>query len=130
MEALSAALIFKPELAKHSTEALRASYSSYDILSLIFFCAHNLFPNLQQVEASTLRSINDLTFGNLPLESQAQIRQLAHNLNQLLQHMNGKDEIFTVGSFSRIVGTELEALNSAKTRRKVKEMFVFITTYK
>lgn len=67
-----------------------------------------------------MRSINDLTFPNLPLESQAQVRQLVHNLNQLLQHINGKDEIFTVGSFSRIVGTELEALNSAKIRRKVK----------
>jgi hypothetical protein len=68
-----------------------------------------------------VRSINDLSNANLPLESQVQVRQLVHNLNQLIQHINGKDEIFTVGPFSRIVGTELEALNSAKIRRKVKK---------
>nr|CAH0110281.1 unnamed protein product [Daphnia galeata] len=72
----------------------------------------------KQVEAQTVRSINDLSNAHLPLESQVQVRQLVHNLNQLIQHINGKDEIFTVGPFSRIVGTELEALNSAKIRRK------------
>lgn len=66
-----------------------------------------------------MRSVNDLTFSNLPLESQSQIRQLVVNLHQLLQHINGKEEVFTVGSISRIVGTELEALNAARTRRKV-----------
>ncbi|EFX74459.1 hypothetical protein DAPPUDRAFT_307302 [Daphnia pulex] len=72
----------------------------------------------KQVDAQTVRSINDLSNANLPLESQVQVRQLVHNLNQLIQHINGKDEIFTVGPFSRIIGTELEALNAAKTRRK------------
>ena len=67
-----------------------------------------------------MRSINDLTFAYLPQESQAQVRQLVHNLNQLIHHMNGKEDIFTVGSYSRIVGTELEALNAAKIRRKVR----------
>ena len=66
-----------------------------------------------------VRSINELTYASLPFESQAQVRQLCHNLNQLLQHVNGKEEIFTVGSLSRIIGTELEALNAARTRRKV-----------
>ncbi len=66
-----------------------------------------------------MRSINDLTFTYLPQESQVQVRQLVYNLNQLLQHMNGKEEIFTIGSYSRIIGTELDALNAAKTRRKV-----------
>lgn len=50
---------------------------------------------------------------------QANIRQFVYNMNQILQHVNGKEEIYTVGSFSRIVGTELEALNAAKARRKV-----------
>lgn len=78
-----------------------------------------LYSIAQQVDAQTVRSINDLNNANLPLESQVQVRQLVHNLNQLIQHINGKDEIFTVGPFSRILGTELEALNAAKTRRKV-----------
>lgn len=64
--------------------------------------------------------MNDLTFNSLPLEMQANVRQLVYNLNQILQHMNGKEEIYTVGAFSRILGGELEALNAAKLRRKVK----------
>lgn len=78
-----------------------------------------MFKLKQQAEASAVRSIHDLTFATLPLPFQAQTRQLVNNLNQLLQHINARDEIFTVGSFSRIIGTELEALNAARTRRKV-----------
>ena len=33
--------------------------------------------------------------------------------------MNAKEEIYTVGNYSRIVGSELEALNLARLRRKV-----------
>ncbi|XP_057371018.1 sec1 family domain-containing protein 2-like isoform X1 [Daphnia carinata] len=72
----------------------------------------------KQVDAPTVRSINELTYANLPLESQVQVRQLVNNLNQLIQHINGKEDIFTVGPFSRILGTELDALTAAKTRRK------------
>lgn len=74
------------------------------------------------MDAPTVRSINELTYANLPLESQVQVRQLVNNLNQLIQHINGKDDIFTVGPFSRILGTELDALTAAKTRRKVRKL--------
>ena len=76
-----------------------------------------------------MRSTNELAFSSLPLESQAQIRQLVQNLHQLLQHINGKEEIFTVGSISRIVGTELEALNAARSRRKVFLLFKLNADY-
>ena len=76
-----------------------------------------------------IRSINELSYSSLPFESQVQVRQLCHNLNQLLQHINGKEEIFTVGSFSRIVGTELEALNAARTRRKVQSFDIVLCVF-
>ena len=72
-----------------------------------------------QADGMTVRCINDVQYWHLPLNSQCQIRQLVSNLNQILQHMNAKEEIYTVGSYSRVVGAELEALNSARTRRKV-----------
>jgi hypothetical protein len=80
---------------------------------------NNCVLNFLQSELSTVRSLNDLTFGNLPLETQAQVRQMAHNLNQILHHINAREDVFTVGPFSRIVGSELESLNAAKNRRKV-----------
>ena len=66
-----------------------------------------------------MRCINDVQYWHLPLHSQSQVRQLVSNLNQVLQHMNAKEEIYTVGNYSRIVGSELEALNLARLRRKV-----------
>ena len=72
-----------------------------------------------QGEPVTLHSTNDLTFATLPLEMQGQVRQLVFNLHQLLQHLNAREEIFTVGSMSRILGAELEALGAARNRRRV-----------
>lgn len=88
------------------------------LISDLNFINEKLMQSHNKVDGMTVRSINDLQYLNLPLSSQSEVRQLICNLNQVLQHMNAKEEIFTVGSYSRIVGTELEALGSAKLRRK------------
>ena len=64
--------------------------------------------------------------GNLPRETQGKVRQLVYNVHQILQHINAKEEIYTVGSLSRIIGSELECLNAGKLRRKVKSFDFFI----
>jgi len=82
------------------------------------FINEQLMQSQNKADGMTVRCINDVQYWHLPLNSQCQIRQLVSNLNQILQHMNAKEEIYTVGSYSRVVGAELEALNSARTRRK------------
>jgi len=68
--------------------------------------------------APTVKSVNDVTLTTLPFEWQVPVRQLTNQLHLLLQHVDAKEDIFTVGPLSRIVGLELEALASAKNRRK------------
>ena len=62
---------------------------------------------------------DDLSFDILPLELQINMMQFVSCLHQMFQMMNVKEDIFTMGSFSRILGQHLDQLPQAKHRRKM-----------
>lgn len=47
------------------------------------------------------------------------VRQLVSCIHSLLQGMNAREDIYSLGHTARIVGTELDALTPARLRRKV-----------
>ncbi|XP_068243178.1 sec1 family domain-containing protein 2-like isoform X2 [Palaemon carinicauda] len=65
-----------------------------------------------------VESLGEVEFHHLPREMRIAVRHFIVCINSLLQGMNARDEIYTIGHTSRIIGTELDAFNSAKQRRK------------
>lgn len=68
-----------------------------------------------------LQSVSEngnLVYEALPYEVQVSVSHLTTSLHALFQMLNIKEDIFTVGSFSRMVGEQLEGLHSARQRRK------------
>ena len=59
-----------------------------------------------------------IKFDILPIEVKVKLRDLASSFNSLFSALQAKEEIFTVGSMSRILGEQLEAMQSARNRRK------------
>ncbi|GAB6031518.1 Sec1 domain-containing protein 2, variant 2 [Chamberlinius hualienensis] len=60
----------------------------------------------------------EITFDELKLETQVQLRGLAVNLDSLFDAMNIREDCFSIGCFSRILCNEIEQLYSSKLRRK------------
>ncbi len=60
-------------------------------------------------------------FNLLPPQLQVCVHDLVASLHSLLQMTNVAEDIFTVGSFSRLVGEQLEAWQPARNRRKAAE---------
>jgi len=54
----------------------------------------------------------------LPLELQANIRQFIANFHSLMSTLKMREEIWSVGPFSRVIGDQLEAWGPARARRK------------
>ena len=74
---------------------------------------------------AALKSVNligssqeDLTYDILPHELQVATQQFVTCLHQMFQMMSVKEDVFTVGSFSRVLGQQLDQLPQAKHRRK------------
>lgn len=55
----------------------------------------------------------------MPFEMRIMIRQFVVCIHSLMQGMNARDEIFSVGHTARIIGSELDSFNPARQRRKV-----------
>ncbi|XP_037803217.1 sec1 family domain-containing protein 2-like [Penaeus monodon] len=78
---------------------------------------------LQQAQAKGERvklveSLADVEFHHLPFEMRIMIRQFVVCIHSLMQGMNARDEIFSVGHTARIIGSELDSFNPARQRRK------------
>lgn len=65
-----------------------------------------------------VENLGEVEFHHLPHEMRILIRQFVTCIHSILQGMNARDEIYTVGHTSRIIGTELDAFNPARQRRK------------
>ena len=69
-------------------------------------------------EKHTIQRLSDVHFYSLPIGYQTQIRQLVMYFNQLFEILNLKEELFAVGSTSRLIATQLANLPSGRQRRK------------
>ncbi|XP_067140631.1 sec1 family domain-containing protein 2-like [Centruroides vittatus] len=54
----------------------------------------------------------------LSLQNKAELKAMAHYFDHLFEQIQVKEDIFSLGNFSNILGMELEMLASAKNRRK------------
>ena len=70
-------------------------------------------------EKHPIQRISDVHFYSLPISYQTQIRQLVNYLNQLFETLSVKEELFAVGSTSRLIATQLANLPAGRQRRKV-----------
>merc|ERR1719277_1359435 len=59
-----------------------------------------------------------LDYASLPRETQVAAQHFVSSLNALLQAMDVAEDIFSVGAFSKMLGSRLEQLASARNRRK------------
>ncbi|XP_042214402.1 sec1 family domain-containing protein 2-like isoform X2 [Homarus americanus] len=66
-----------------------------------------------------VENLGEVEFHHLPNEMRIMVRQFVVCLHSLLQGMNARDEIYTIGHTSRIIGTELDAFTPARQRRKM-----------
>ncbi|XP_045623964.2 sec1 family domain-containing protein 2 isoform X2 [Procambarus clarkii] len=69
-------------------------------------------------KAKAVENLGEVEFHHLPKEMRVLIRQFVVCIHSLLQGMNARDEIYTVGHTARIIGTELDAFSLARQRRK------------
>ena len=60
-----------------------------------------------------------LDYAALPPETQVVAQHFVSSLNALFQAMDVAEDVFSVGSFSKMLGSRLEQLASARNRRKV-----------
>jgi len=94
-------------------------------------CLNNFFP-LQNKDLDALDSmrrakgekhpiqrLSDVHFYSLPITYQTQIRQLVVYFNHLFELLSLKEELFAIGSTSRLIATQLANLPSGRQRRKV-----------
>ncbi|KAK7072848.1 Sec1 domain-containing protein 2 [Halocaridina rubra] len=65
-----------------------------------------------------VESLGEVEYHHLPREMRIIIRQFVVCIHSILQGLNARDEIYTIGHTARIIGTELDAFNPAKQRRK------------
>ncbi|KAK4307709.1 hypothetical protein Pmani_020555 [Petrolisthes manimaculis] len=66
----------------------------------------------------SLENLGEVEFSHLPHDLRVLIRQLVSCVHSLLQGMNAREEIYTLGHTARIIGTELDAFTPARLRRK------------
>lgn len=66
-----------------------------------------------------LTGLGEVEFHHLPHEMRVSVRQLVASIHSLLQGMNAREEIFTIGQTAHIIGTELDVFSPARQRRKV-----------
>ena len=59
-----------------------------------------------------------LDYASLPPETQVATQQFVSSLNALLQAMDVAEDVFSAGAFSKMLGSRLEQLASARNRRK------------
>ena len=59
-----------------------------------------------------------ILYQTLPCETQVGVTHLVSALNSLFQSLSIQEDIFTIGSYSRLIGEQLEMLQVAKSRRK------------
>ncbi|XP_077986469.1 sec1 family domain-containing protein 2-like [Glandiceps talaboti] len=69
-------------------------------------------------EKKTIDSLADLEFYMLPFELQSRIKMFVCSLSSLFDMLKVSEDCYAVGATSRIIASELAALQSAKTRRK------------
>lgn len=65
-----------------------------------------------------LTGLGEVEFHHLPHEMRVSVRQLVASIHSLLQAMNAREEIFTIGQTAHIIGTELDVFSPARQRRK------------
>ncbi|XP_069954585.1 sec1 family domain-containing protein 2-like isoform X2 [Cherax quadricarinatus] len=65
-----------------------------------------------------VENLGEVEFHHLPFEMRILVRQFVVCIHSLLQGMNAREEVYTVGHTSRIIGTELDTFNPARQRRK------------
>ena len=75
-------------------------------------------PQAADEHAQDSKQPQQLFFNLLPPELQVSVHHLVASLHSLLQMADAAEDIFTVGSFSRLVGEQLEAWQPARARRK------------
>ncbi|KAG0727468.1 Sec1 family domain-containing protein 2 [Chionoecetes opilio] len=64
-------------------------------------------------------ALSEVEFHHLPHEMRVCVRQLVASLHSLLQGMDAREEVFTLGQTAHIIGTELDVFPPARQRRKV-----------
>lgn len=69
-------------------------------------------------EKNPIQRLLDVHFFSLPVSYQTQIKQLVVYLDQLLETLSCKEEIFALGNTSRLIATQLANLPSGRQRRK------------
>ena len=69
-------------------------------------------------EKHPIQRLSDVHFYSLPLGYQTQIKQLVMYFNQLFETLSLKEELFVLGSTSRLIATQLANLPSGRQRRK------------
>ncbi|KAK3763174.1 hypothetical protein RRG08_035856 [Elysia crispata] len=69
-------------------------------------------------EADPMEQLSDLEVSYLPQRLQAEIRELSSGLHALLQGLDVKEDIYSMGHTARLVATELDAYPPGRARRK------------
>uniref|UniRef100_T1J9Z1 Sec1 family domain-containing protein 2 n=1 Tax=Strigamia maritima TaxID=126957 RepID=T1J9Z1_STRMM len=80
-----------------------------------------LFPTLTtDLDLPSLpRKASELELQNLPKNLMMELMvTFVHCFNNLLEELNVKEDFFTIGQFSKLIASQLDALPAAKTRRK------------
>ncbi|XP_005111562.1 sec1 family domain-containing protein 2 isoform X1 [Aplysia californica] len=69
-------------------------------------------------DSKSIQSLEDVECSNLPEALQQQIKMLSSGLHALLQVLDVREDIYSVGHTSRLIATELESYPPARSRRK------------
>lgn len=70
-------------------------------------------------DTKSIEQLSDLELSHLPQALKAQIQELSSGLHALLQGLDVKEDIYSIGHTARLVATELEAYPPGRARRKV-----------
>ena len=77
-----------------------------------------LLGTAKAASTSDTEAAPQLDFTSLPPETQVVAQHFVSSLNALFQAMGVAEDVFSVGPFSRMLGSRLEQLASARNRRK------------
>ncbi|GFO32232.1 sec1 family domain-containing protein 2-like [Plakobranchus ocellatus] len=69
-------------------------------------------------DARSLDHLSDLELSHLPVALQAEIQELSSGLHALLQSLDVREDIYSVGHTARLVATQLDSYPPARARRK------------
>jgi len=112
-------ILYAPTFLAPFTSLLFVSPTFNDFFPLVHRDLHAIDSmRRNKAEPRSIERLSDVHFYSLPVSYQVQIRKLASSFNALFEVLNCKDELFAVGTTSRLIATQLANHPAAKQRRK------------